>query len=218
MDIDADGATLVPQMVGEHDRRELLGMIGEPGRAGIRLTARKNISDWVSRTGLAAKATEFARKPAIAVRTTLFDKTEANNWALGWHQDRTIAVARRHAVAGYHRWTVKQGVTHVEPPFAILEAMLTARVHLDEVDEANAPLRIIPGSHRLGLIRESDVEAVVQTSDPVTCLARPGDVWWYRTPILHASSASEARVSRRVLQIDFSAERLPHPLAWAGEV
>ena len=51
---------------------------------------------------------------------------------------------------GYGPWTVKSGLIQVEPPLEILERMVTLRVHLDAVDERNAPLRIVPGSHRLG--------------------------------------------------------------------
>ncbi len=45
------------------------------------------------------------------------------------------------------------------------------------------------------------------------CLAASGDVWAYATPILHASRRSTSKGPRRVLQVDYSAERLPDPLA-----
>lgn len=38
---------------------------------------------------------------ARAVRAVLFDKTAARNWALGWHQDRTIVVEQRADVDGF---------------------------------------------------------------------------------------------------------------------
>ena len=43
------------------------------------------------------------------VRAILFDKTETTNWALGWHQDRTIVVRERIDIAGFGPWTVKAG-------------------------------------------------------------------------------------------------------------
>lgn len=153
---------------------------------------------------------------ARPVRALLFDKTADNNWALGWHQDRTIEVAERREVAGFGPWTVKQGRLHVQPPFAVIEAMMTARFHLDAVDADNAPLRIAPGSNRLGLIREAEVEAVVAGCGEASCLAEKGDVWLYATPILHASSAATRIGHRRVLQIDFAAQPLPGGLAWAA--
>jgi hypothetical protein len=67
------------------------------------------------------------------VRAVLFDKTGDVNWSLGWHQDRTIVVRERRETAGFGPWTVKQGLQHVAPPFEILKAMATLRIHLDPV-------------------------------------------------------------------------------------
>jgi len=102
------------------------------------------------------------------------------------------------------------------PPFPLLERMLTLRVHLDPVPETNAPLRVAPGSHRLGRIAETDVPAVVSACGVVPCLADAGDIWLYATPILHASDRATAVSRRRVLQVDYSADALPGGLDWLG--
>ena len=153
---------------------------------------------------------------ARPVRAILFDKTPDANWSLGWHQDRTICVADRRDVPGFGPWTVKQGLAHVQPPFAIIESMLTMRVHLDPVDTDNAPLLVAPGSHRLGRIAEADYPRVVERCGTATCLAEAGDIWLYHTPILHVSAASVSNRHRRVLQLDFSAASLPGGLRWKG--
>jgi ectoine hydroxylase-related dioxygenase (phytanoyl-CoA dioxygenase family) len=150
------------------------------------------------------------------VRAILFDKTAATNWALGWHQDRPIAVKERVAVDGFETWSVKSGMQHVEPPFALLSRMVTLRVHIDPVSADNAPLLIAPGSHKLGRIAEDNVRDVVRRCGTVACLADPGDIWLYATPILHASEAATAPPHRRVLQVDFSVEELPGGLEWLG--
>lgn len=151
------------------------------------------------------------------VRAILFDKTAGANWSLGWHQDRTIAVRQKVPMPGFERWTCKTGVHHVEPPFTLIERMITLRIHLDPVPADNAPLLIAPGSHRLGLIGEARIQAVVEASSSIACLAESGDVWAYATPILHASARATGRLAhRRVLQVDYSAESLPHGLTWLG--
>jgi ectoine hydroxylase-related dioxygenase (phytanoyl-CoA dioxygenase family) len=94
--------------------------------------------------------------------------------------------------------------------------MLTLRIHLDSAHETNAPLLIAPGSHRLGRIEETDIAELVQQLGSKPCLAARGDAWLYRTLILHASEAASQPTSRRVLQVDYSAEELPEPLAWLG--
>lgn len=103
---------------------------------------------------------------ACPVRAILFDKTPGANWSLGWHQDRTIAVRERQDVPGYGPWSRKAGVQHVEPPFAVIEAMVTLRIHLDDVPADNAPLLVVPGSHRLGRLAEPDIARVVERLEP----------------------------------------------------
>lgn len=153
---------------------------------------------------------------ARPVRALLFDKSAASNWSLGWHQDRTIVVAERHDTAGFAPWSFKAGLHHVEPPPSLQAAMITLRVHLDAVDADNAPLLIAPGSHRLGRIPQSNVSGVVQRCGIASCIAEPGDVWVYSTPILHASEASTRPRRRRVLQVDYTTKSLPGGLQWLG--
>jgi len=150
------------------------------------------------------------------VRAILFDKTADTNWALGWHQDRVIAVRERIDTAGYGPWSVKQGMLHVAPPAELLAGMLTMRVHLDAVPVTNAPLLVAPGSHRLGRIAADRIEAIVRDHGSVTCLAEAGDVWLYATPIVHASAVAAFPARRRVLQVDFAACDLPNALEWLG--
>lgn len=150
------------------------------------------------------------------VRAVLFDKNAVTNWALGWHQDRTIVVRERREVPGFGPWTVKNGLQHVAPPIDVLAGMVTLRVHLDPVPQDNAPLLIARGSHRLGMVPETEVDAVVARSEIFACLAERGDVWLYRTLILHASAAASRPQRRRVLQVDYAAQPLPHGLEYLG--
>jgi ectoine hydroxylase-related dioxygenase (phytanoyl-CoA dioxygenase family) len=113
-------------------------------------------------------------------------------------------------------WTIKAGMIHVEPRFTLIERMVTIRVHLDAVPRDNGPLLIAPASHRLGKIAEADLAAVVERCGVEACLADPGDLWAYATPIVHASAASTHIGHRRVFQIDYSADPLPDGLEWLG--
>ena len=113
---------------------------------------------------------------ARPVRAVAFDKSPDLNWSLGWHQDRTICVRDRAQVAGYGPWGLKKGRHHVSPPIELLEQMITLRVHLDPVDETNAPLIVALGSHKLGFIPEKNVEKIVETARRYSCLANGGDI------------------------------------------
>lgn len=185
-------------------------------RAGIRLHGIAALADLLGLHALGSEAGRLLGPKARPVRAILFDKTPATNWGLGWHQDRTIAVRKRVDVPGFGPWSIKSGMIHVEPPFAVIECMVTIRVHLDAVPDDNAPLLIAPASHRLGRIAEADLASVVEKCGAATCLAEPGDIWVYATPIVHASAASDRAGHRRVFQIDYSADSLPAGLLWLG--
>ena len=185
------------------------------GVPGLRIDEIVSIAELLSPTGkIGAVAASVLGPQARPVRAILFDKNENKNWALGWHQDRTIAVQARVELPGFGPWTIKAGIPHVEPPFELIERMITLRTHLDSVEMSNAPLLISPGTHALGKIREAAIDGVVAAHGVQACLAEAGDIWVYRTPILHASERSTSQARRRVLQIDFSAEQLPAPLVW----
>ena len=185
-------------------------------RAGLRLHGVDGLAELLASDALGAVAAEHLGPAAQPVRAIWFDKSAANNWALGWHQDRTIAVRARADVPGYGPWSTKQGLLHVEPPFAVLDAMMTVRIHFDPVPEDNAPLLVAPGSHRLGRVPEAEIAKAVAACGTATCLADAGDVWVYHTPILHASAASSTARHRRVLQVDYTTTDLPAPLEWLG--
>ncbi|WP_294329467.1 phytanoyl-CoA dioxygenase family protein [uncultured Sphingomonas sp.] len=185
-------------------------------KAGLRLHGVPGFAELLAPDALGAPAIKRLGAAARPVRAILFDKSAATNWALGWHQDRTIAVRERVEAAGYGPWSTKQGLLHVEPPFALFESMVTLRIHLDAVPADNAPLLVAPGSHRLGRVPEAEIAAAVARCGTETCLAEPGDVWIYSTPILHASAASSVKAHRRVLQVDYASAELPPDLAWLG--
>jgi ectoine hydroxylase-related dioxygenase (phytanoyl-CoA dioxygenase family) len=92
--------------------------------------------------------------------------------------------------------------------------MLTLRVHLDDAGHDNAPLLVALGSHRLGRVPEDEINHAVARLSVAACIARAGDVWLCRAPILHASERSDTPKRRRVLQLSYSADRLDHGLEW----
>jgi ectoine hydroxylase-related dioxygenase (phytanoyl-CoA dioxygenase family) len=151
---------------------------------------------------------------ALVVRATLFDKTETSNWKVPWHQDITIAVADRHDTAGYGPWSIKAGVTHVQPPSHVLERMITIRIHLDDCPASNGALRVMPGTHKLGRLNQNEVDPYVDESKAIFCEAKAGEALVMRPLLLHASSASQSPAHRRVLHFDFGIGTLDGGLQW----
>jgi hypothetical protein len=151
---------------------------------------------------------------AFAVRGLLFDKTPEANWVVPWHQDLTIAVRRRIEAAGYGPWTVKGGVTHVRPPVAVLERMVTVRVHLDDCGATKGPLRVLPGSHAAGRLGAEETRAWLERVEPRACLVPQGGVLLMRPLLIHASATASAPERRRVIHLEYAAESLPGGVEW----
>ena len=218
-DFARDGALHIPAVLSPDQLAALRDLADQTvsARPGARLRGADILADILATTGsvgaLAACLTSPAARP---VRAVMFDKTPEANWAVAWHQDRTLPVASRVEVEGFGPWSIKDGVLHVAPPFEILARMITLRIHLDPVDAANAPLRAALGTHRLGRVSAQDAAARAAEHPVIDCLALPGDVWAYATPILHASDRAEPPRRRRVLQVDYADFDLPDGLAWAG--
>ena len=146
------------------------------------------------------------------VRVLYFNKPPNRTWSLPWHKDLTIAV-RDNSLPSRRltKPTRKAGVPHVEAPQELLEGMVTARIHLDDMTEENGPLRVIPGSHRSGTAMNLGEVA------PYTILANQGDVLLMRPLLAHSSICSlpECERHRRILHLEFaSSPVLPDGYAW----
>ena len=151
---------------------------------------------------------------AFPARSIYFDKTPEANWLVPWHQDLTIAVNRQADLTGYGPWSTKDGITHVQPPVEILESMVTIRLHLDDCDEANGALRVIPGSHRQGRLSASQIVEMRSQHSEVLCAARAGDALLMRPLLLHSSADALAPSHRRVIHLEYAARHLPEGLHW----
>jgi hypothetical protein len=193
---------------------ELFGDEGEPGRR-LDATALAPANYLLGATGAVGRiAVDLIGEAARPVRAIAFDKNASTNWRLGWHQDRVIAVRERIEVPGFGAWSVKSGQLHVQPPIEVISRMATLRVHVDAVDEDNAPLQVLVGSQKLGRLTDERVAVLAREGVSISCFAQPGDAWAYPTSVVHASAEQRKVGRRRVLQVDYSADDLPGGLEW----
>jgi Phytanoyl-CoA dioxygenase (PhyH) len=211
-----------PQAIDE--LLEALNGIG-PGDSGHRRGGIRNLLEASPQVRALANSPNVAHfvegvlgPGAFPVRGILFDKVPEANWKVPWHQDVTIAVHERVEAEGFGPWTVKADVLHVQPPTAILEGMLSVRLHLDDCGEENGALRVIPGSHRKGRIAEEEIPSIRASSREHICAVARGDALLMRPLLLHASSASRLPGHRRVIHLDFASVQLPSPMKWFSEV
>jgi ectoine hydroxylase-related dioxygenase (phytanoyl-CoA dioxygenase family) len=156
---------------------------------------------------------ERLRQRAHVVSGIFFDKQPNANWKVPWHQDLTVAVKNRLEVPDFHPWSVKAGIHHVQPPVAILEQMLTVRIHLDRTDESNGALRLIPGSHSQGRLSTMEIDRWKQ-SPAISCNCQAGGILLMRPLLLHASSIAISPSHRRVIHLEYASQPLPSGLEW----
>ncbi len=121
---------------------------------------------------------------AVAIQAIAFDKNAATNWKVTWHQDVMFPFARPVVAPGYDLASRKDGVDYARAPREVLESLLAARLHVDDCDEMNGPLRVAPGSHRDGVFKSGEIAERVAASGEVTCLAKAAEVLLMTTGML----------------------------------
>ncbi len=167
------------------------------------LAANPILRDWVE---------PIVGVDCVAVNATLFDKAEGRNWKVPYHQDVTIRLRERKDVPGFDPWWEKDGVPHVWPPAAVLERMLAVRIHLDDCGSDNGPLRVIPGSHRMGILSTEAIDQARDRGPEIACTVRAGGIVLMRPLLLHASSTAENPRQRRVIHLEHAPPTLPGEL------
>lgn len=113
--------------------------------------------------------------------------------------------ARRKKVAlGWGPWSVKVGVTYAHAPATALSRIVALRLHLDDSNAANGPLRVLPGTHTLGVLTDEAIHDLAAKISPISCLVPRGGVLVMSPLIVHASSKALSRERRRVLHIEYA--------------
>jgi phytanoyl-CoA dioxygenase PhyH len=180
------------------------GDVPARNRAGVRhLMSHPLIAGAARDPRLLAIASGFVGPAPIAFRATLFDKSGARNWLIAWHQDTALPVRDRVDAPGWGPWSIKDGIQYGHAPADALSRIVALRIHLDDSGRANGPLRVLPGTHTLGVLSDSQVQRLAREIQPVECLVPSCGVIAMRPLILHASSKVEVDRPRRVLHVEY---------------
>ena len=141
-----------------------------------------------------------------------FDKPSESNWFVAYHQDLSISVDKKANLENYVNWTFKKGQYGVQPPIHILVDTITIRIHLDDTDEDNGALKVIPKSHLNGIIRADSKDW--DSNNEKTCKVKKGGAMLMKPLVLHASNRTTNGKKRRVIHLEFNTHTLPEPLNW----
>lgn len=152
--------------------------------------------------------------PKLA-RAIYFNKTENQNWLVSWHQDKTTAVSDKVDCSTWSNWSVKNNVIHAQPPLEAYNKMLTIRLHLDDTDASNGCLKVISGSHLLGVLPQQDISRHTDNKSETVCAAKAGDALLMHPLLIHSSSKATSPSSRRIIHMEYSSFELPKNIQWA---
>jgi ectoine hydroxylase-related dioxygenase (phytanoyl-CoA dioxygenase family) len=147
------------------------------------------------------------RTEPFPFRATMFEKSEKANWLVVWHQDTALPLRKRFDKPGWGRWSAKAGVPYAHAPAVVLSRIVALRVHLDASTTDNGPLRVVPSSHTLGVLKGKGIGEALREHGSVECLVSKGGILTMSPLIIHSSSKARTDAPRRVLHIEYAASR-----------
>jgi phytanoyl-CoA dioxygenase PhyH len=175
-------------------------------RAGIRHAMKHaGIAQLAWDSRLLGMARAVLGDETIPFRATLFDKSHVSNWLVVWHQDTALPLRVKRETEGWGPWSVKDGITYAHAPAHALSRVLALRLHLDDSKIENGPLRVLPGTHTLGVLTDDQLHDLSERVASVDCMVEQGGVLAIRPLLVHASSKSRSELPRRVLHIEYGA-------------
>ncbi len=213
--LDRDGACLWPEGLDAACLRALEECLEGGPLLERRPIGMAVLQAWLRPTFLPTLVADVLGPGARPVRALLMGKGEAENWAIAFHQDTTLALKAHREIPGFGPWVNKAHFYNVQAPACVMEGMLATRVHLDACGEGNGPLKVLPGSHKEGKLEDGAIAERVAAGGALTIQAERGEIVFMRPLALHGSDRARAPEPRRVLHIEWAAEALPGGLEWA---
>jgi ectoine hydroxylase-related dioxygenase (phytanoyl-CoA dioxygenase family) len=203
------GFAIVPDLISMNETLDLSAVFSQGslrrGRAGVRHAMKMpSVAGLANGSKLLGIAKDILGGEAVPFRATLFDKSAEANWLVAWHQDTALPLQEKKETPGWGPWFVKEGVVYAHAPASVLMRVVALRMHLDDSRAANGPLRVLPGTHRAGVLTDEEIRALGREVPAVDCLVTKDGVLAMRPLLVHASSKSQSEMARRVLHIEYA--------------
>ena len=106
-------------------------------------------------------------------------------------------------------------VPYFQPSARVLATLLALRIHFDECGEDSGGLRLVPGSHHIGLIGDRAL-GEIGLERYESCAASAGDVLLMRPLVLHRSGPCRAP-RRRVLHVVYAGGQPQEGFRWRSQ-
>ena len=209
--LQSDGFEIIPKFISAKAIVEIGASLDEVSikrsRAGLRNALRVPVVHSLAKDEkLVTLARHALGDGAIPFRATLFEKSPESNWLVVWHQDTAVPLRERKDVQGWGPWSVKERIICAHAPASALEQVLAIRIHLDDSNEENGSLRVLPGSQISGVLSDDAIHELSMKTQAVDCYVPSGGILLMRPLTVHASSkAKNKNTRRRVLHIEYAA-------------
>jgi ectoine hydroxylase-related dioxygenase (phytanoyl-CoA dioxygenase family) len=209
--VEQQGFEIIPELFDRESMSSAIESVGKmplrPGRAGARNALRvESVRDLAVDSRLIKIASSLLGGNATPFRATFVDKSAEANWLVVWHQDTALPLRERRDAKGWGPWSVKEGMICAHAPASALEQVLAIRIHLDDSDEQNGSLRVLPQTHTLGVLSDDAIHDLSEKIPPVDCFVRAGGVLIMKPLLIHSSSkAKSENCHRRVLHVEYAA-------------
>lgn len=172
--LEQDGFEIVPHCLQGSDVDALAVALSQASMRRSRAGMRNALQvEAVRKLALDPSLLKLARsalgQQALPFCGTLFDKSPASNWLVVWHQDTALPLRERRDAIGWGPWSVKEGVICAHAPAKALEQVLAIRIHLDESTTQNGPLRVLPGTHKSGVLSDDTIHDLSFRVPEVVC-------------------------------------------------
>jgi hypothetical protein len=208
-EVEKRGFAILPEVLAHSDLDRLDESLQRNplprSRAGMRHALRHPAVLAARDPRLLAIAQQILGCNPFPFRATLFDKSLVSSWLVVWPQDKAWPLRERRELPEWGPWSVKDGVIYTHAPASALSRVVALRLHLDDSTSEDGPLRVLPGTHTMGVLNDDAIHGLSMRTIAVDCLVPRGGILALRPRIVHASSKSRSTKPRRVLHIEYAA-------------
>lgn len=149
---------------------------------------------------------------AVVLRALLFNKNDTADWMVAWHQDRMLPIHEGEPMPGWGTCSRKPDGPYAEPPVDLLQQVLAVRVDVDGSGACNGGLRVIAGTHAMGVLPPQRIAELVAERAPECPEVPERGALVMRPLLLHCSTRSQSSRHRRIVHFECA----PHALVTAA--
>ncbi len=223
---DVDGYTIVKECFSREEISRILQVIQNsimPTSSAVYairhlLAEAPGLAGIIAHSKLIPLLDSLFEAPWFIVKSILFNKPVGVDWLVNRHQDAIINTATDGNVPGFTAWKKRPWGYSVQPPDFYLKDIITVRIHLDDCNENNGALKVLPGSHIHGILTTEKLRAIEQHTQETLCGVPAGGVLLMKPLIVHASAKNTSGHPRRVVHLECTTQELPAPLRWSERI